>query len=112
MQKSKVYLDDILDATEKIERYAKKVSSYKDFAENTLVADAITRNLEIIGEAVKNLPIELKRKYRDVEWKKISGLRDLLIHAYFGVDLKIIWDVVINKIPELKVSVKKIAKNF
>jgi len=110
MQRYKVYLDDILQSIEKIERYIQNISSYRDFSANTLTTDAVIRNLEIIGEAVKNLPVEIKRKYPNVGWKKIAGLRDILIHAYFGVDLKIVWDVVINKIPELKESVRKIVK--
>ena len=82
--------------------------SYDDFAKNELVIDGVIRNLEIIGEAVKNLPSDVKRKYPEVEWKKIAGLRDILSHQYFGVNQRIIWDVVINKNPNLKVSVKKI----
>ena len=112
MQKYKVYLDDILQSIEKIERYIQNIPSYRDFSADTLTTDAVIRNLEIIGEAVKNLPVEIKRKYPNVVWKKIAGLRDILIHAYFGVDLKIVWDVVINKIPELKESVSKIAKEL
>jgi uncharacterized protein with HEPN domain len=62
----------------------------------------VVRNLEIIGEAVKHLPKDVQKGYPHVEWKKIAGLRDILIHAYFGIDHDIVWDVVTNKIPELK----------
>lgn len=103
----KVYLDDILESISRIEIYTEKMS-YDDFAKNELVTDGVIRNLEIIGEAVKKLPDDVKRKYPEVEWKKIAGLRDILSHQYFGVNLRIIWDVVINKNPHLKVSVKKI----
>ena len=68
------------------------------------------RNLEVIGEAVKKLPEELKANHPEVEWKKISGLRDILIHEYSGIDLKILWDIVSNKIPGLNSSIKKTAE--
>jgi len=70
----------------------------------------VTRNLGIIGEAVKNIPAEIKRKYPNIEWKKIAGLRDIIIHEYSGINLEIIWDIVVNKIPELKILINKIIK--
>jgi len=71
----------------------------------------VIRNLEIIGEAVKSLPDDIKKDYPEVEWRKIAGLRDILIRAYFGVDLEVIWDIVKNKVLELKEIVKKILSN-
>lgn len=64
--------------------------------------------LEIIGEATKNFPDEIRQQYPETEWKKIAGLSDILIHRYFGVDLKIIWDIVQNKLPPLAVQIQKI----
>ncbi len=107
----KIYLNDILIAIEKIENYKKGISD-KEFVEEDLVIDAIIRNLEIIGEAAKKIPIDIKRKYPKIEWKKISGLRNILIHEYFGIDLEIVWDIIANKIPELKMSIKDILKNL
>lgn len=106
-----VYLDDILDSIGKIEKYTEGIS-YKEFVKNSLVVDGVVRNLEIIGEAVKNLPAEIKRKYPEVEWKKVAGLRDILIHEYFGIDTKILWDIVTDKITELKSSMKKIRQEL
>lgn len=66
-----------------------------------MVFDAVLRNLITLGEAAKNLPEEIRNKHHDIEWKKICGLRDILTHAYFGIDNAILWEVVHSKIPEL-----------
>ena len=102
-----LFLDDILEAIEKIDAY-KKGYSYQKFTSNSMMVDAILRNLEIIGEATKKIPADHKNAQPQIPWKKIAGIRDILIHEYFGVNLEIIWDVVINKLPELKEAVKKI----
>ena len=106
----KVYLRDILEAIGRIERYTENMN-FEDFSNNELIQDGVI-SLEIIGEAVKYLPDDIKKDYPEVEWRKIAGLRDILIHAYFGVDLEIIWDIVKNKVPELKEMVKKILSNL
>jgi len=68
--------------------------------------DAVVRNLEIIGEAAKQIPEGLRRKLSQIEWKKIAGMRDMLIHAYFGIDNDILWDVVQNKVPHLLETIR------
>jgi len=103
----KFYLKDILESIYKIEKYTENLS-FDDFAKDDLIQDGVARNLEIIGEAVKNIPDDIKRRNSEVEWKKIAGLRDILIHAYFGIDVDIVWDVVKNKIPKLKESIVEI----
>jgi len=107
----RVYLEDILSCIGNIEEYSKGLSS-SQFRKDKMRIDAVIRNLEIIGEAVKKLPDGFRRDYPDVEWAKIAGLRDILIHEYFGVNLEIIWDVVSNKIPSLKSSIKKIMQDM
>jgi len=97
----KAYIKDILEAIDRIDSYTTNLT-FDDFSESRLYQDAIVRNLEIIGEAVKRLPKKIIEKYPEIEWKKIAGLRDILIHAYFGIDTEIVWDVIENKIPELK----------
>lgn len=107
----KVYLEDILDCIEKIEKYTRDFS-YDDFKNDDLIQDGVIRNLEIIGEAVKKLPMDIRKNNSEVEWRKIAGLRDILIHDYSGVDIEIIWDVVENKVRKLKFTVKKILKEL
>ena len=104
-----LYLEDILDASGKIENYVKDVS-LEQFSQDEMRIDAVLRNLEVIGEATKNLPPELREEYADIDWRKIAGLRDVLIHAYFSVNLMIIWDIVQNKVPELHQYVSVILK--
>ncbi len=101
-QDYRLYLEDILDAATHIERFTAEIKSSSELKGNRLVSDAVLRNLEVIGEAVKNLPADVKRKREGVDWKGIAGLRDIITHGYFGVDYGIIWDIVCNKVPELK----------
>ena len=105
-----LYIKEMISAIEKIERYANSIS-FKEFLENELIQDGIIRNLEVLGEASKNIPEYIKKKYPQIKWRKISGLRDILIHAYFNVDLSMIWDIINNHLPALKVELLKIMKN-
>jgi len=107
----KAFLRDILESIDKIDRYTKDIN-FQDFVKNELIQDAVIRNLEIIGEAVKNLPDDFKGNYPEIEWRKIAGLRDILIHAYFGIDLEIIWDIVQNKMRGLKKIIEKTFLNL
>jgi len=111
MRDYRLYLEDILQAVKQIERYTKGISA-KKLRQNKLVIDAVTRNLEIIGEAAKHIPAAIKKKYSDVEWKKIAGLRNILAHEYFGVDKDVLLDIIANKIPELKKEILGIIKQI
>jgi uncharacterized protein with HEPN domain len=85
----KIFLEDILESIEKIEEYKQDIS-FSNLTENHLVLDAILYNLQVIGEAAKHIPEDVRNKYTEVEWRKIAGLRDIVGHEYFGKSLKIV----------------------
>ena len=101
-----VYLEDILQAIAKTRSYVAGETRVS-LAQDSMRIDAVIRNLEIIGEAAKMIPESIRIEYPNVEWKKIAGLRDILAHHYFEVDLDIVWDIVQNKLPELERDLRK-----
>lgn len=105
-----VYLLHILDAIRNIEEFTKGCSKEK-FLKAKIIQDSVIRNLEIIGEAAKHVPASVRRKYASIEWKRIAGMRDILIHEYFGVDLDRVWQVLKVRLPELKEGINKILSN-
>jgi uncharacterized protein with HEPN domain len=96
-----VYVADIRQATRKIQNYTASLTR-ESFAQDAKTIDAVIRNLLIIGEAAKMVPESVRASYPTVEWKKMAGLRDILAHHYFEVDLDIVWDVIQNKLPALE----------
>jgi uncharacterized protein with HEPN domain len=97
----KVFLVHILECILLIEKYSKKVTAAK-FHKDPVLQDAIIRRLEIIGEAVKNLPAPVKTQYSNIPWKQMAGMRDVLIHEYFNIDLFLTWKVVKQELPLIK----------
>ncbi len=105
-----IFLKHILESIEQVEDYTKDLSEDR-FMESIEKQDAVIRRLEIIGEAVKNLPEDFKEKHADVEWNKAMAIRNILIHQYFGIDLKIVWDTVGESLPEFKKQIESLLED-
>ena len=105
------YLSDIVINIARIEDFIKGMS-LKKFSSDEKTSYAVVRALEIIGEAVKNLPDSIKAKYSDVPWKQMAGMRDRLSHAYFGVKIDVVWETITIEIPKLKPALTKILDTY
>ena len=104
------YLQDILDAINDIEDFTKNLT-YMQFIKDRKTLNAVVRSIEVIGEASKQLPDALKAKYDKLPWKEITGMRNKLIHAYFGMDTETIWQTIKENIPLLKLTIQKMLKD-
>ena len=102
-----VFIEDILTSIKKIQTYVKNLS-FEEFSHDEMRIDAVLRNLEIIGETAGRIPPDVREIYPDIEWRKIVGLRNILIHEYSGVNLKIVWDIIENKLNPLKAELLKV----
>ncbi len=100
-------LSDILESIDRVTQYIEGLS-FDAFSDDQKSIDAVVRNLEIIGEAANRLPDEFKEKHPEVEWHKVVGLRNRIIHDYFGIDLEIIWQIIHSDLPALRQTLSKI----
>lgn len=101
-----LFLADILESINKIEKYTQKISKERFFKDEK-IQDAVIRRIEIIGEAAKNVSIDVRKQFPKIPWKKIAGTRDVLTHEYFGVKLERVWIIIKKDLPELKEKVLK-----
>jgi uncharacterized protein with HEPN domain len=103
----RLYVDDILEAIGRVREYTADLDQ-DDLATDRKTTDAVVRNLEIIGEAARSVPGSWKQKAPEVDWRKIVGLRNILIHQYFGVSVPILWDIIQNKLDPLDEACRRI----
>jgi uncharacterized protein with HEPN domain len=104
-----IFVEHIMENISDIKDFSNKLSKEK-FEKDKLRQNALIRSIEVIGEAVKNIPDSFKKKHLDVSWKEIAGMRDKLMHHYFGIDLDLVWDVIKKDIPNLEKKLKEILK--
>ena len=105
------YLKHILDEADYLKQNSSGLGK-EAFLKDETLKRAFVRSFEIIGEAVKQLPEEIRQNYMQIEWRLIAGIRDRLIHGYFGVDYEIVWDAIVNKIPLLEQTVREMLETF
>ena len=105
------YLRDIVDAMGKAQQFIGNLS-YEEFKKDDKTVFAVIRALEIVGEATKNIPGDIRKKYPEVPWKDMAGMRDILIHDYFGADVETVWLTVTEKILQVKPLIEKILKKL
>ncbi|MBI5730901.1 MAG: DUF86 domain-containing protein [Ignavibacteriales bacterium] len=107
----KLLFEDILESIGKIQSYSKNLS-FDDFEINSLIIDGVVRNIEIIGEASKNIPADIQKMFTDIPWQKLKGIRNRIVHDYFEIDVTIIWFIIQNELTPLKdILTKHLSKN-
>jgi len=106
-----MFLEDIIDSIKMIEKYTKGYSQ-KSFDSDTKVKDAAIRRFEIIGEAVKHIPASIKKNHKEIDWNRIAGMRNVLIHEYFGVNTNRVWKTIRDDIPDLRKKISDILKEI
>ncbi len=103
----KLYLRDIVDSVDSVEEFIGNID-FEDFLEDNKTNSAVVWKLETVGEASKNIPLEIRQKYPKIEWSDMARMRDKITHSYFGIDFKIVWKVIKEKLPQIKEDVNKI----
>jgi uncharacterized protein with HEPN domain len=105
------FVQDILDSINDIRNFIQGMD-FEEFIKDKKTIYSVVRAIEIIGEATKNIPEQIKKKYPEVPWKKMAGMRDRLVHEYFGIDLEILWETAKEDVPQLKIPVSKVLEDM
>ena len=105
-----LFLTDMLESIEKVERHTAGLS-FDEFEANDMVLDAVVRNLEIIGEAARQIPASLLEQYTQIEWSRVIGFRNIVIHAYFAVDVEIVWTIATQRLPDLEAVLREMLQD-
>ena len=108
---NKLFVKDIIDAMEYIERFVGDMA-LNELKEDEKTSSAVIRKFEVIGEAVKYMPNNVKDKHKEIQWKSMAEMRDRLIHAYFGIDYNLVWSAIKAEIPKLKPKLKKMLSSL
>jgi uncharacterized protein with HEPN domain len=103
----RLFVEDILDSIEKIEEFVADMN-FDEFVNDDKTSSAVMRKLEIIGEATKNLPGYIRRKYKGLPWREMARMRDKITHGYFGINYRIVWNVIKERLPEIKPTILQI----
>ena len=106
-----LYIKDILDCIERVEEFVGDMN-FDEFLVDDKTSSAVVRKLEIIGEATKNIPKSITQKYEEIPWKEMARMRDKIIHFYFGVDYEIVWNVIKERLPQIKPTIRRILEDM
>ncbi|MFH0775355.1 MAG: DUF86 domain-containing protein [bacterium] len=107
----KLFIQDIQDSINEIDEFVGNMD-FNQFYSDNKTCSAVMLKIEIIGEATKNIPKEIKTRYKGIPWKDMAGMRDKISHSYFGIDYKVVWNVVKQRLPEIKPTIEKNTKGF
>jgi len=109
MRNHEIYLSDILQAIQAIQEFVADMT-FENFEKDDKTSSAVMRKFEIIGEAAKNIPEQIRNKYPDIPWREMTGMRDKLIHFYFGINYALVWQTIKKRLPELKLAIEEIVQ--
>lgn len=107
----RIFINDILECIAKIEKFVEDMN-FEEFLKDEKTKSAVVRELEVIGEATKNIPKSIRQRYESLPWSQMAKTRDKIIHFYFGVDYEIVWKVVKERLPEIKSSIEEVLKDW
>jgi uncharacterized protein with HEPN domain len=102
-----LFLEDIVNSMEKVKTYINNLT-YAEFSEKDIVIDAVVRNLEVIGEAAKNVPMKIIEENKQIPWRRMIGLRNIISHEYFGIDLNIVWTIITKNLPDTRKDIEEL----